>query len=92
LEAISAGLDVPIQALPWFAGHGNEGITSRALRWRPLLGWSGWEARYRRSMYRSPTSPRSSHPEWTRRTLDVSHNLSMELVARVTAVAEAAPA
>jgi hypothetical protein len=38
LEAISAGLDVPIQALPWFAGHGNEGITSRGSAVAALIG------------------------------------------------------
>jgi hypothetical protein len=35
--------------------HGSRDMATRALRrgalrWRPLLGWSDWEARYKRSM------------------------------------------
>ena len=51
LEAISAGLDVPIQALRRFAGHGTRGHYVEGLcGGGPLLGWNGWEARYKRSM------------------------------------------
>jgi hypothetical protein len=44
LEAISAGLDVPIQTLRRFAGRGIRGCTSGGSAVAPLLGWSGWEA------------------------------------------------
>jgi hypothetical protein len=58
LEAISTGLDVPIQALRGSRDMASESCTSRGSAVAPLLDWSGWDARSKRSMYRSPTSPR----------------------------------